>query len=313
MLNYAISRLLWLIPTIIIVILLLFILTRLAPGDPADVLTGPRASAETKQMVRELFHLDEPAVVQAGCFFINLFKGDMGISIADREPVFKKIKRALPNTIALALFAMFWTFILALILGSLSAIYQNTWIDYLITGFSFLTMSVPVFVSGLILLLTFSIAIPILPMSGMGEEGNILDQIRHLIMPSVAISLSWLGFMARTVKGMMLDVLEKDYIKMEKAFGVPKLYIWSKYALRNAALPVVTQLGFATGEFLGGAVFAEMIFRRPGIGRLLANSVSSLDLPVLQGTVFITTIMFVLSNMLADLIHGFLDPRIRYQ
>lgn len=312
MLKYAISRLLWLIPTLLSVILFLFSLIHFAPGDPIDVMCGPRASEETKAMVKDLFHLDKPLIVQVGYFYQNLLKGNLGVSITDREPVIKKIMRALPNTMVLGFFAMFWTFILALVLGALSGIYQNTWIDYVITGCSFGMISVPSFVSALILLVIFSIRLPVFPMSGVGEEGNVLDQLRHLILPATAISLTWFGFMCRTVKAMMLEVLAKDYVKMERSFGVPSIYIWGKYALRNAVLPVVTQIGFATGEFLGGAVFVEMIFGRPGIGRLLANSVSTLDYPVLQGTVFMTTIMFVLANLLADLSHGFIDPRVRY-
>lgn len=309
--KYAISRVLWLIPTLFCVILFLFSLLHFAPGDPIEVMCGPRASEETKAMVRDIFHLDKPLIVQIGYFFKNVLTGNLGVSITDREPVIKKITRALPNTVILAFFGMFWTFVLALVLGSLSGIYQNTWIDYVITGSSFGMISIPPFASALLLLLVFSIKLPIFPMSGIGEKGDILDQLRHLILPATAISLIWLGFMCRTVKAMMLDVLAKDYVKMERLFGLPSIYIWGKYALRNAALPVVTQLGFATGEYLGGALFVEMIFARPGIGRLLANSISSLDYPVLQGTVFITTIMFVLANLLADLSHSLIDPRIR--
>jgi peptide/nickel transport system permease protein len=312
MLKYAIVRILWLIPTLLCMIVFLFSLTHFAPGDPVDVMCGPRASAETKAMVRELFHLDKPVTTQVFYFIKNLFQGNLGVSIADREPVIDKVFRVLPNTVALTLFSMFWTFVLALLLGSLSGIYQNTWIDYLITGLSFTMISIPTFVIGLILLLLFSIKIPILPMSGVGTEGSLWSQLYHLILPTIAISFAWLGFMCRTVKAMMIEVLSRDYVKMERSFGVPSLYIWGKYALRNAAMPVVTQLGFATGEFLGGAVFIEMIFRRPGMGRLLADSVSSLDYPVLQGTVFLTTILFVLTNLLADLSHGFIDPRIRH-
>jgi len=312
MLKYAISRLLWLIPTLLCVILFLFSLIHFAPGDPVDVICGPRASEETKALVRDIFHLDKPLIVQAGYFFQNLLKGSLGVSIIDREPVIKKFMRALPNTMVLGFFAMFWTFILALVLGALSGIHQNTWIDYVITGCSFGMISVPAFVSALILLLIFSIKLPVFPMTGVGEKGNVLDQLRHLILPATAISFGWFGFMCRTVKAMMLEVLAKDYVKMERSFGVPSRYIWGKYALRNAVLPVVTQIGFAIGEFLGGAVFVEMIFGRPGIGRLLANSISTLDYPVLQGTVFMTTIMFVLANLLADLSHGFLDPRVRH-
>ena len=259
-------------------IILLFSLIHFAPGDPADVMCGPRSSEETKTMVRELFHLDKPIYVQVFYFIKNLSQGNLGVSIADREPVIDKVVRVLPNTIVLTFVSMFWTFVLALILGSLSGIYQNTWIDYIITGFSFTVISIPAFVIGLLLLLVFSIKIPILPMSGSGAAGNLWSQIYHLILPATAISLGWLGFMCRTVKAMMIEVLSKDYVKMERSFGVPSLYIWGKYALRNAAMPVVTQLGFATGEFLGGAVFIEMIFRRPGMGRLLADSVLSLGL-----------------------------------
>ena len=310
--KYAIARVLWLIPTLLCVVIFLFSLTHFAPGDPVNIMCGPRASDETKAMVRELFHLDKPLYVQIFYFIKNLFQGNLGVSIADREPVLDKVLRVLPNTIALTFFSMFWTFLLAVVLGSLSGIYQNTWIDHLITSVSFGMISIPTFVIGLVLLLAFSIKFPILPMSGTGTEGNVWSQIYHLILPTIAISFAWLGFMCRTVKAMMIEVLSRDYVKMERSFGVPSIFIWGKYALRNAAMPVVTQLGFATGEYLGGAVFIEMIFRRPGMGRLLADSVSSLDYPVLQGTVFLTTIMFVVANLLADLSHGFIDPRIRH-
>jgi len=311
MMFFVIRRLVWLPITLFGVMIFIFFLLNALPGDPVTAMVGPRATPEMRKAIEEKFHLNEPVLIQLVYFIKNVFQGDIGRSIWDGRPVLELIGNALPNTAMLALGSLFLAIIIGIPLGAVSAIYHNTFADFLIMGLSFLVVSIPDFVSALLLLLLFSVTLNLFPVSGLGS--GILDQIHHLILPILALSLPWIGYIARVVRGTMLDVLSAPYIKMEKSFGLPLIFIWGKYALRNAISPAIATLGVMMGKLLGGAVLIEIIFTRPGLGRLVAESVATRNIPVIQGTVLVTATLFILSNLVADISYMFVDPRIRYE
>jgi len=309
MFRYAVKRLLWLIPTLLGTVIVIFLLGELLPGDPVDVMLGPRASPAMKEALIHMYHLDEPLPFRLGHFFVNVVHGNLGTSIWDNKPVALLIGQNLPHTAILALISIGLAALIGIPLGALAAVQEGKVVDHLIVGFSITTTVFPPFVLGILLLLIFSIKLKLFPVMGAGTGG--LDQIHHLFLPSLALSALWLGYIARLVRATMLEVLSSNFIKMERSFGVPLFYIWGKYALKNAVAPAISTLGLGLGKILGGAVFIEMVFSRPGLGRLLTNSVYSQNLPVIQGTVLITATMFVLANLIADLSYTVFDPRIR--
>jgi len=308
---FVARRLIWLPITLLSVMVFIFFLLNALPGDPVTAMAGPRATPEMRKAVEEKFHFNEPVPVQLVYFIKNVLQGDLGESIWDRRPVLELIKNALPNTVMLALSALFLAVVIGIPLGAFSAIHHGTFTDFLIMGFSFFAVSMPDFVLGLLLLFFLSVKLNLFPASGLGS--GVLDQIHHLILPAFALSLPWIGYVARVVRGTMLDVLNLPYIKVAKSFGLPSILIWGKYALRNAISPAIAILGVMMGKLLGGAVLIEVIFTRPGLGRLIAESVATRNIPVVQGTVLVTVTFFVLSNLVADISYMFVDPRVRYE
>jgi len=311
MLSFVIRRLLWLPVTLLSALVLIFILMNALPGDPVSVMVGPRATPEMRKAVEEKMHLDESIPIQLVYFIKNLLHGDLGTSVLDGRPVIDYIKNALPNTAMLAFCSLFLAIIIGIPLGALSAIHKNSVTDYTIMILSYFVVSMPDYVSGCLLILIFAVKIDLFPASGLGV--GTFDQIHHLILPTIALSLPWIGYIARIVRGTMLEVLDAPYIKMEKSFGFPLKFIWAKYALRNAITPAIAALGVMVGKLLGGAVLIETIFTRPGLGRLVAESVAARNIPVIQGTVIVTATFFIFSNLIADISYMFVDPRIRYE
>lgn len=307
---YILKRTLWAIPILLGALLLITLLTDLLPGDPADVLLGPSATEETRQALRERLHLDKPLPVRYAFFLWNAVHGNLGHSIYDNRPVTALIAEKLPNTIILGISSMFIAIIIGIPLGAFVAIREGSKLDISFLAGSLVMISIPEFVVGIILLLILSLHLNWFPLMGLGD--GFWDTIHHLVLPATTLSLAWLGYIARIVRGTMIDILSSDYVKMEKSFGTPSRYIWGKYALRNAIAPAVSTLGLALGKVLGGAVFVEIIFSRPGIGRLLALSINSRNLPVVQGIILITAALYVFANLLSDLTYGFIDPRIRH-
>jgi peptide/nickel transport system permease protein len=202
---------------------------------------------------------------------------------------------------------------LGIILGALAANYRKTFLDRLVTVSSLIAVSVPDFVAACLLLLVFSVALGWFPVLGAGEAGDTADQVHHLILPCLALAIGWFGYIARLVRDTTLEALDSDYVKTSRSFGAPMRYIAYKYALKNAIVPVVAVIGLGVGKLLGGAVFVEIIFNRPGIGKVITNAVYARDLPVVQGGVLIAALLFILANLAADLSYACFDPRIRYE
>jgi peptide/nickel transport system permease protein len=313
MLQYLVKRILWIIPTTVGVLLFLFSMTHLLPGDPASVLLGPRATPEIVEALNRRLGLDQPIHVQLGRYIWSVLHGDLNESVWSRCPVSSLIMRALPYTAVLTISSMGLAAFLGILLGALAANYRKTILDHLVTVFSLIAVSVPDFVAACLLLLVFAVSLGWFPVIGAGEAGNTADQVHHLILPCLALAIGWFGYIARLVRDTTLEVLDSDYVKTSRSFGAPMRYIAYKYALKNAIIPVVAVIGLGVGKLLGGAVFVEMIFNRPGIGKVITNAVYARDLPVVQGGVLIAALLFILANLVADLSYACFDPRIRYE
>ena len=309
--TYILKRTLWAILILLGSLLLITLLTDLLPGDPADVLLGPSATEVHRQALRERLHLDKPLPVRYAVFLWNAIHGNLGQSLWDNRPVTELIAQKLPNTIILGISSILIAILIGIPLGAFVAVREGTKLDNIFIAGSLAMISIPEFVVGIVFLLFFSLHLNWFPLMGVGK--GFWDVLHHLILPATTLSLIWLGYIARIVRGTMIDVLSSDYVKMEKSFGAPLRFIWGKYALRNAVAPAVATLGLALGNVMGGAVFVEIIFSRPGIGRLLALSINSRNLPVVQGIILVTAALYIFANLLADLTYAYIDPRIRYE
>ncbi len=313
MVKYALKRLLWLVPTLLGVLFFLFSMTYMLPGDPADIILGPRATPEMVAQMNQRLGLDQPWPISLVRYLGNILQGDLGTSIFRDVPVEHLIMRVLPYTIMLTLSAMFLAIILGIGLGIVSSAYENTWLDKIITFMVLIWASVPNFIWAVLFILIFSLRLGWLPVTGGGEPGNLLDQIYHLIGPAIALSLTWAGYIARIVRSSMLETLQEDFITTEKSFGLPMSLIFYKYALKRAIKPAIAVIALGLGRLLGGAVFIEVIFSRPGLGQLLVDAIEMRNLPVIRGGVMVAALLFVLANMLADISYAYFDPRIRYE
>ncbi len=313
MLLYLLRRLLLAISVMLVAISILFCLVYLVPGDPASVALGPRATETQKQALREHMGLDRPAIIQIGHFIGNVATGDLGEDVLTRRPVSQLIVRALPNTLILALSAIAWAIILGIPLGCWAALRQNSWADRLIGLLSTSVIALPAFVVAIYSLLVFSVTLKWFPAIGAGQPGDVGSQLHALVLPSLTVGLGWIGYLSRLVRASMLEVMKENHIRTFRAFGIGERLIALRYALPIAVVPVVSVLGVGIGSLLSGAVLTEIVFARPGLGKLAFDSVISRNFPVVMGTVVVTSGFYVLANLIADLINTFLDPRVRQE
>lgn len=305
MLTFTLRRLLSTVFVLWGVVTLTFFAMRLLPGDPATVLISQGGgSAEDIATLRRQLGLDDPLLIQYTSFLGKLIQGDLGMSLVSHRPVTQAIAEQLPHTLALASSATFFSVVLGISMGVLAAVYEGSWIDQLCITLSILGVSVPILLSGLLLILLFSLVLGWLPATGQGSWS-------HLVMPSFVLSLASLGTIARLVRAQMLDVLPQDYISVARSKGLKERVILWRHALRNALIPVVTIIGLQFGALLGGTVVTESLFSRRGLGRLVVDAISWQDYPLVQGVVILGATIYVAVNLLVDLSYGLLDPRIR--
>lgn len=307
MTKFIIKRLLALIPVLIGVTLLVFCILDLAPGDPAKTILGEEASVEAIEALREEMGLDDPLLVRYGRYMAGLVQGDLGTSYKTGDPVSEEVWARLPNTIVLALTSTVVAIILALPLGVLAAIKQNTLFDGISMFISLIGISMPVFWMGLLLILLFAVTLGWFPVSG-ADQG-----IRSLVLPSIALGFMHMASIARTTRSSMLETIRQDYIRTVRAKGLPEREVITDHALKNALIPTITVIGIQIGQMLGGSVLTESVFAWPGIGRYMIQSIQGRDIPSVMGCIIIFTIGFALVNLLVDLIYGFVDPRIKAQ
>jgi peptide/nickel transport system permease protein len=308
---YALKRLGLAGLIVFVALLALFSLLHLMPGDPVSIALGPRATPEIMARYAEKMRLDEPVIVQFLIFLGNVVRGDLGVDVFSNRPVTLTVVEQLPYTIILTVTALGWAALIGIPLGCISAVRPNSLIDRITGVFSVGTIAVPSFLVSVWAILIFAIELHWLPVIGAGEEGDILDQIAHLILPAFAVGLGWVGYLARLVRASMLEVMGENYIRAARAFGLPPNQIVYGYALRIAILPTITLIGIGFGNLLSSAVFAEIIFARPGMGKLIYDTVQARNFPVIQGAVLVTIALYVIITLAADLAVAWLDPRVR--
>jgi peptide/nickel transport system permease protein len=312
MLKYIVKRVLWVVPTLLGVMIVLFSLTYFLPGDPASVMLGPRATPQLVAELNQRLHLDQPVWSRLGHYLFGVARGDLGTSVWSGHQVFSLIADALPHTIALAVSSLTIAAIIGIFMGAFGALRRGTPMGGAVTITSLLAVALPDFVAALLLMLLFCVKIPLMPALGAGDEGSLVDMVIHLILPATALAIGWVGYLSRLTQESMLQVLDADYIRTARAFAISRRLISFQYALKNAVIPTITVIGLGVGKLLGGAVFAEIIFSRPGLGKLIVDAVYARDMPVVQGGILVATVLFVFSNLLADISYAFVDPRIQY-
>ena len=311
MLNYAIKRLGLAVAIVSLAMFLLFCMIYLVPGDPASVALGPRATDAMKEALRIKMGLDQPIWVQFWNFFSGAWTGDLGEEVLSGRPVIDVVFEQLPYTLILIAGGISWSVALGIPLGCWAAINRGSFADRLVGVLSVAVIAVPSFVLAIYALLIFAVTLQWLPAIGAGEPGDLGDELVHLILPSLAVGLGWVGYIARMVRASMLEVLEASHIRTARAFGLSDRTITYRYALTIAILPTITLLGVGIGQMLSSAVFAEIVFARPGVGKLVYDAILTRNFPVVTGAVLVTTVIFVLLNLVADLIVGALVPRVR--
>lgn len=312
MLKYVVKRFLWVIPTVLGVLTLLFCLTYLLPGDPASVMLGPRATPELINEISERLHLNDPFYFQLWYYISAAIRFDLGHSINSGFEVSRLIADALPHTVVLAISGLGIAALIGIITGAFAATHRSKYMDGMITLASLVAVAIPDFVAALLLMMVFCVQIPIFPALGAGGDGNILDMAWHLVLPATALAIGWMGYMSRLSRESMLQVLDSDYIRTARAFAAPHRFLAYKYALKNAIIAPITVIGLGVGKLLGGAVFIEIIFNRPGLGKLIVDAVFARDLPVVQGAILVASLLFIFANLLADISYAVVDPRIQY-
>ncbi len=308
---YALKRIGLSVVIVLLALLALFALLHMIPGDPVSIALGPRATPEIQARYAEKMHLNEPVVVQFFIFLGNVLQGDLGADVFSERSVTLTVSEQLPFTMILAVTALAWSALIGIPLGCFSAVRPNSLLDRITGVFSVGTIAVPSFLVSIWAILVFAVMLRWLPVIGGGEEGDILDQIRHLILPAFAVGLGWVGYFARLVRASMLEVMGENYIRAAYAFGLRRRTVVYRYALKIAVLPTITLIGIGFGNLLSGAVFAEIIFSRPGIGKLIFDMVMTRNFPVVQGAVLVTIALYVFITLFSDLMVAWIDPRVR--
>ncbi len=311
MTSYVLRRFLIAIITVIGGIILFFMIMQFMPGDMATILLGPRATPEIVESFRERMWLDRPLYMQIGRFLFNALRGDFGIDVLNHVPVSDLVFHVLPYTIVLAFSSIIFACLIGIPLGAYSAAYKGSLLDQATGLLSISMITTPHFLAGLFALLIFSLHLEWFPSMGGGARGDILDQLRHLILPAFSLSLGWIGYIARLMRASVLEELTEDYVRTARSKGLPHRIVLYKHVLRGSLIPVIAVIGVGFGNLLGGAVLIEIIFHRPGLGYLIYNAIQSRNYPVLQGGLIVAIFLYAMTNMMADLSHGFIDPRIR--
>jgi len=331
---YIVKRLAMLVPVMLGVSIIAFSLIHLAPGDPARTMLGERATQEQLNEIREKYGLDKPLYVQYGIWLNGVLHGDLGRSITTHDEVAKEIGDRFPNTMELAIAAMIFAIIFGVFAGIISAPKQYSITDYTCMGVALFGISMPVFWLGIMLMMIFGVFLGWLPIGGRidllipfqrvtgfmvfdsiitGNFPALISVLRHLILPAVALGTIPMAMIARVSRSSMLEVLRQDFIRTERAKGLSERMVIYKHAVRNAMVPVVTVIGLNFGLLLAGAILTETVFSWPGIGRLVVNAVYERDYPLVVGCILVFAIVFVIVNLITDILYTRIDPRIQYE
>lgn len=309
MLSFTIQRIGLAVLILFVAVTAMFLMIRAVPGDPVQIMLGPRATHELQALLTAELGLDQPIWKQLAIFYGNLLQGDLGIDVFSGRAVTDIVFQQLPHTLWLILASIVWSAGLGIVIGAYAAAHPNTIIDRIAAAISVSFVAVPAFVLALLSLLIFAVHLQWFPAIGAGD--GFWSTLDHLVLPAFAIGLSWVGYIARLVRASMLEVMGEHHIRTARAFGLSERRIVMVYALRLAILPVVTVIGVGMGFLLSAAVFAEIVFARPGLGKLVIDSITTRNYPVVMGAVLVSTGLFAASTAIADLLNAWLDPRAR--
>jgi ABC-type dipeptide/oligopeptide/nickel transport system permease component len=304
-LAYTIRRILWIIPVILIISTVVFFGMHIAPGDPATIMLGLYAGEEALQQIRHDLGLDKPLLTQYGLFLGGLVRGDLGVSLHKKLPVVELVFTAFYPTFQLVVVSMGLSLLFGLLLGTVAAVFENSFLDSLSRMLAVVGVSAPTFWIGLLLIIVFAVQLKWLPVAGYGSW-------KHLVMPAFALTGSGLAYIARLLRSNLLDQKRQDYVRTARSKGISEKRVWAHHIFRNSLVSVVTMVGVRFGTLLGGAVIVETVFAWPGLGTLIINATYSRDYPVLLGAVIWTAIVITVVNLAVDLIYALLDPRIVY-
>ena len=313
MLSHIARRLLAALPVMTFVALFVFGLLYLAPGDPAAIMAGDQATAADIARIRVALKLDDPFPIRFGNWVWSLLRGDLGLSLFTNQPVAAMIVQRLEPTYLLMLMTLVVSVTLALPIGVIAAWKHNTASDRMVMVFAVLSFSVPSFVVGYLLAFVFGLQLRWLPVQGYVPMSNGLwPAVRSLILPAVALGSVYIGLLARITRATMLEVLAQDYVRTARAKGAEERKILFKHALKNCSVPIITTIGSGVALLIGGAIVTETVFAIPGLGRLTVDAILRRDYPVIQGVILLFSFMYVLVNLLVDMLYTVFDPRIRY-
>lgn len=310
--GYLFSRIIQLPITLLGLFTLIFIILRVMPGDPAATYLGDVATPQAILEMKIKFGLNKPLLAQYVGALGGLFTGNLGDSFSSGRQVVTEIMAVLPHTVFLAVAALLISSVLGIIAGVLAALRLNRAMDYIVMSVSVLGASVPVFWLSLILILVFSYKLDLFPVAGVSVHPSLWPQLHALVLPATALGFLFMALVARMTRSSMAEILQADFIRTVRAKGASERLIIVKHALRNALIPIITVIGLNTGLLFSGAVLTETVFARPGIGKLLVGAVLVGDYPLVQGVVLLIGLIYVLSNLIVDLLYAYLDPRIKY-
>lgn len=312
--TYVLRRFLQLIPALFAASVLIFLIITLAPGDPAAMRLGMEATPEEIALERVRLGLDRPLPVRYAIWLADVARLDLGQSLYTNRPVTTLIAEAFPKTVQLSLIALGLSLLLGLPMGMVAALRQDRPADSVITGLNALGLAIPNFWLGILMILLFSVRLRWLPPSGAGDAGaGLWANLRYLVMPVLSIAVSNLSVFARFTRSALIDVMADDFIRTARAKGLAERVVINRHALKNALIPVVTIVGIQFGRLLGGAVVTEAVFAYPGIGRLTVTAILNRDYPVVQAVLLLVVLIFLVANLVVDLLYGYLDPRVRLE
>lgn len=306
------NRIIQMIFILIGISFIVFISMHLTPGDPAIIIAGPEAPAETVEQIRESMGLNDPLLVQYKNYMVALFQGDMGFSYQSNQDVAEALISRFPNTLKLTIASVIVASVIGITVGMISALRQNTWMDYTGTTFALAGVSMPNFWLGAILILFFSVTLQWLPVAGLNSPWYTIEGIKELILPSITLGTASAAMIARMTRSEMLEVINADYIRTARAKGVSERKVILFHAFRNALISVLTVIGLNFGVLLGGTIIVEQVFAINGIGRLMIDAISQRDSPMVQGGVLLIAALFVIVNLIVDILYAVVDPRIEY-
>jgi peptide/nickel transport system permease protein len=291
---------------------LVFTSMYIAPGDPAAIIAGPTATQSDIDAIREDLGLNDPFLVQYVRYISDVLHGDLGYSYQTKQSVWEAIMTRFPNTLNLAIASIIVAVIIGVVTGIISAIRQNSWLDVSSTVFALAGISIPNFWLGTVLILIFAVNLQILPVGGLDHPFYTIEGMKQLILPAITLGTGSAAMIARMSRSSMLEVIRADFIRTARAKGLKERTVISVHALRNAMIPVITVIGLNFGFLLGGTIITEQVFAINGVGRLMVQAIAARDFPMVQGSVLLVATLFVLVNLIVDIIYVFIDPRISY-